>query len=85
MNPSGSAIGRLIEAVIDVLADQLISPDRGIEIALRGPHDPALAIRMDEQSQQLQAIRRPPPADCSVAVGRDDDHVHATVCTELVV
>src|SRR4051812_12058000 len=53
-------------------ADQIVGPDRGVEIALRRPGNPALAVGVDGQRQQLLAVIRPPPADRAVAMRRYD-------------
>ena len=68
----GEVVGRLVVAVVDLPADQIVGPGRGVIVALRRPGDPALAVRVHEQRQKLGAVADPVPADGAVAIGGDD-------------
>ena len=69
----GEEVGRLVPAAVELPADQILAAGRGHVVAGRRPGDPGLGLAVDEQRQQLLAVRPAMPADRAVVIGRDDD------------
>jgi hypothetical protein len=69
----GIDLGFMIEAPVDLPLDQVFAAGGGDVVAERGPGDPAFAIAVREEGEQLGAVRHPVPADCAVAVGSDGE------------
>ena len=69
----GEEVGGLFPAAVDVPADQILAAGRGHVIARGCPGHPRLGVAVDEQREQLPAVRPAKPADRTVAIGRDNN------------
>ena len=69
----GKEVGLLRPAAVDVPADQILAAGRRHVIAGRRPGDPFARGNVDEQREQLRAVRPAQPADRAVAIGDDED------------
>jgi hypothetical protein len=57
--------------LVEVIADQVIGPRRGVVEALGSPEDPTLSIAVDEEGEGFCAVGGAIPADGAIAPSSD--------------